>query len=113
MNRYPFDLIGQAKAPDIKKAICLVVPPVHPNDCENCGGTGKMFVFLATVGPLRNSPGLGLSGKWFEDSWWGGSTVEGTCPVCDGSGRKTPGAMMNFEDNEERFERSRMPYKDE
>jgi hypothetical protein len=48
--------------------------------CQNCGGEGYLFLFLATEGPFDNKPQK--VSKWYEGKWWVGETLSFFCPVC-------------------------------
>jgi hypothetical protein len=74
---------------DIKRAFFSDITSPNPYDCENCGGMGRMFVFIALQGPY-NSPSSKLeeASHWSDDKWWIGHTHSALCPVCKGEGKK-------------------------
>lgn len=74
------------RQPEVRGAFVSGITTNHPGDCLNCGGVGKVFVFLATVGPVNNPP-VGVAVHFAGGKWWGGSTKGGICPACKGSGQ--------------------------
>jgi hypothetical protein len=53
----------------------------NPTVCQNCGGVGYLFIFIATKGPFVTAPPVGVA-HWDKDKWWVGETFAFTCPVC-------------------------------
>ena len=80
-----------------------------PSDlwCDNCGGMGVVYVFVAESGPFRDVPNLAMKEKDLvlhsvEDPmygwvWYTGKTAAGTCPACKGMKRvKVSMPMQQF-----------------
>lgn len=80
---FPNEMRFAVKSPDVKKAFLLEVEPFRGNHCENCGGHGFLYAFLATGGPFENSPSNGVA-KWADGKWWKGATFSFQCPKCGG-----------------------------
>ena len=83
MNReFPREFDALARAPNVRGAFVSEIVSPHPGACQNCGGVGSMFIFVATVGPLV-SPAVGqLISHYYDDKWWGGRNFQFPCPVC-------------------------------
>lgn len=74
----------------VKAAFISDIQATNPYDCINCGGVGKLYLFVAAEGPYQSPSGnLGKISKWFDSAWWIGENYVDICPVCKGSG-KTP-----------------------
>jgi len=74
------------KAPDTRASFVSEIAPLNPHDCENCGGVGSLYTFIATKGPF-NSPGMMTEvSHWHNDKWWVGKHHSAPCPVCQGTG---------------------------
>jgi hypothetical protein len=112
--QFPKDFTFYFKAPETKACFVSEIAPITPVDCENCGGVGKIFIFVATGGPFREAPGAGKVGHWHKDRWWVGGTHSGTCPVCKGLGRKEsdPQFHVDTKHMEDTFEKARQIWKD-
>lgn len=77
------DMQFALKAPEVKRAWVSENASPNPKDCQNCGGQGYLYLFLATGGPF-NSPGSGkgLTSKCHDGKWWIGKTMSFECPSC-------------------------------
>jgi DNA replication protein DnaC len=96
---YPEEFVGLINQ---GYAIPLVLPSVRDHEipithCQNCGGLGYVFVFVAKSGAKPYiSPPLGKKAKWFpagvfgeRAGWVEGETKQGDCPVCGNGSTKT------------------------
>ena len=92
-KNFPISVSQMARAPGVKRAYISDNPPTHPDDCENCGGTGVFVLFLATKGPFQtpagpySKAGTVLETNRYDErsgSWWVGTSQSLTCPVCKG-----------------------------
>jgi hypothetical protein len=85
-NVYPQSFKELWKMPGIKKACVTAIPKTKLSDCENCGGLGVMYSFIADGGPFESPGNLGEVSKFAEGKWWVGKNYADQCPVCHGSG---------------------------
>lgn len=97
MTHYTQEMKMKATDPLVKRVFVIEHRPEGLNDCLNCGGTGFLYLFLATEGPYQ-TPGAAYSkvSKWFDGAWWCApsndnnyGTVSFKCPDCHGLGYKT------------------------
>ena len=87
--KIPKELIFHIKTPGIKAAMLSNIKSPNPGDCENCGGVGRLFVFIAAAGPLKSCPsGAGGKHHFQSDRWWTGEWFSGVCPECEGRSRE-------------------------
>jgi hypothetical protein len=88
-NKFPPEFKAAWTNPGVKAAFVSQIQPIAVNDCENCGGMGEMYTFIAVEGPY-NSPSGSLSkvSHWHNDKWWVGKTLSAPCPECKGEGKK-------------------------
>ena len=87
MKTFPKDFTFRMKDPTTKAAFVSEIESPNPDLCQNCGGAGKMYIFIATGGPFKDVPGFGKVGHWHKDRWWVGKTFGGICPICNGFGK--------------------------
>lgn len=94
---FPPEFRQLAKRPTTKAALFSEIAPIGPLDCRNCGGNGKMAIFIAIEGPFE-SPGcnpygeksIKFDGECYNGrgGYWLGNTFTFDCPVCHGTGKK-------------------------
>ena len=84
------------KAPGVKKAWISENTSPNPSDCQACGGSAYIYIFVATGGPF-NTPGSGpkIISHWYDGKWWIGQTYAIPCPTCTGKNapRLSPAAL--------------------
>lgn len=81
-RQFPNEFKQLMRAPDVKAAFVSEIESPNPNACQNCGGSGSVCIFIATVGPLNSPVGGKLVSHYADDKWWGGSNFVFACPVC-------------------------------
>lgn len=81
---WPQSLIGRAKS-TVFKVLGLEVRPDNEFSCKNCGGSGRMYAFIASTNhPSRQPRGMEVSKHIPGMGWFTGETVSEECPVCHG-----------------------------
>jgi len=78
-----FDMKFILRDPTTRAAWLSENTAINPDDCQNCGGVGYLYLFIATSGPFRDPPASGI-GKWDQaiEKWWAGKTHSFPCPKC-------------------------------
>lgn len=90
-KQFPVEFTQLMNAPGVKAACVSEITSPYPDDCPNCGGVGTMYIFIATVGPLRSPASGRLVSHWSDGKWWGGKGFEAVCPVCRSAPRPYSG----------------------
>lgn len=86
--KLPKEFTFYFKDPTTRAAFVSENRAITPVDCENCGGAGEMYIFVATAGPLREPPGSGKIAHYHNGKWYLGQTYAAICPACEGLGKK-------------------------
>lgn len=88
-RQIPNELQAMMRHSTVRAAFLSETASPNPTDCQNCGGVGCLYVFLATAGPLQTAPGGGQVGHSDERGrWWVGKTFSAICPECKGLGKR-------------------------
>jgi hypothetical protein len=88
MNDFPLSLEMKSilKDPATKAAFVSDYDGTNGNVCQNCGGSGYVYIFVATAGPFKVCPtGAKIITHWDGMHYWIGETFSFCCPVCDPS----------------------------
>jgi len=86
---YPQSFKEMWKVPGLKMACISEHLPLNKSNCENCGGHGIMYTFIADSGPFKSAAIGNDVSKFAEGKWWVGKNYADTCPVCKGTGIET------------------------
>lgn len=87
-KQFPPEFRSILKESGIKKAWISDVAPVSLTACENCGGVGSFYLFVATKGPFESPPAAYSKVVTHSDIiggrivWWSGKSYSYPCPVC-------------------------------
>ncbi len=88
-KNFPRLMKDAASMPGVKKAFLLDFDGTNNGGCDNCGGMGYLYLFIATEGPFQ-SPGAPYredkSSHWYDGKWWIGTSSAFMCPNCHGLG---------------------------
>lgn len=99
-KKFPPAMVAFTSDPMLKKVLLLEYIQAHKDDCDNCGGMGRLYVFAATEGPYQSPAapyrGDGKVSKWHDGKWWVGATASFTCPVCGGLGYVETGKPRQY-----------------
>ena len=89
---YPDTFSMWAREPGVLRTYVSDITSPNPNDCPNCGGMGVMSILCVKEGPYETPPHpySDKSSHFADGSWWVGTSLTATCPVCHGSCRKNP-----------------------
>jgi hypothetical protein len=94
MTIYPPVMKAMSNDPRVLRYWVSDIKPTHPNECDNCGGSGSLVIQCAYAGPFSSAPGFSrtdnLASKFDTDdgTWWLVKTDEFRCPICNGLGLK-------------------------
>jgi hypothetical protein len=84
--KIPQEFQAFMKLPTTKKASISAIAPVSQAVCQNCGGVGRMYIFIGVDGPFR-TPSVQSVPKvcaFIDGRWWVGQHFSAVCPVCKG-----------------------------
>lgn len=97
MNKHFPDILRRAMAgPQVKQVFLLDYE--GDGSCDNCGGSGEISFFIATMGPFAEPAAGKFISKFHDGKWWCApsgdlhfGTVSAPCPDCkDRPNRKRP-----------------------
>jgi hypothetical protein len=74
------EMISAIRRPTTRQAFVSEPDIRDKTKCQNCGGEGYLYLFIATDGPFDNRPQA--VAHWDNGKWWIGETWTFTCPVC-------------------------------